>query len=509
MNANDTKSRKVALIHPDLGIGGAERLVVDAALGLQEKGNEIKIFTSHCDQHHCFEEVKDGTLKYQVYGDQFPTNLKGKFFIVCSNIRQLYLIWKLYTSGQLKNYDVFIVDQLSTCVPLLHALTDAKILFYCHFPDQLLAQRTSLLKKLYRIPFDLLEQFTISAADEVVVNSEFTKEMYHKSFPFLKAEPKVIYPCVDTNTEISDISKIDNFDKKLYHKLVSNDDKFYLSINRYERKKNISLALQGFALSKESTTANRKLIIVGGYDERVSENVEYLKELEKEAEKYKMSFKTIKYQNIVDTENDNKALAKIVIDSDDKVIFLTSISSRLRDYLIQTMELLMYTPENEHFGIVPLEAMRYGKPVLATNSGGPLETVVSYKPNSNEATATGWTKIANPNVWAKAINEYVEVKGVVDFDKNGRKRVKTYFSRDTMSDNFEESIDKIIWKDRVKYPWEMALSSLFYFGLYLLNAYFFPDQYIPCLLLAVYAGVIGRNYFWMCYYLFMVLIVAY
>jgi alpha-1,3/alpha-1,6-mannosyltransferase len=36
---------------------------------------------------------------------------------------------------------------------------------------------------------------------------------------------------------------------------------------------------------------------------------------------------------------------------------------------------LIYTPENEHFGIVPLEAMLAGIPVLATNTGGPLETI--------------------------------------------------------------------------------------------------------------------------------------
>jgi alpha-1,3/alpha-1,6-mannosyltransferase len=37
---------------------------------------------------------------------------------------------------------------------------------------------------------------------------------------------------------------------------------------------------------------------------------------------------------------------------------------------------MIYTPENEHFGIVPLEAMARGCPVVACNSGGPLETVV-------------------------------------------------------------------------------------------------------------------------------------
>lgn len=507
MNVNGNKPLKIALIHPDLGIGGAERLVVDTALGLQNEGNEVTIFTSHCDLNHCFEEVKNGTLQYIVYGDHIPTNIKEKFFIVCSNLRQLYLIWKMYTSGQLHHYDVFIVDQLSTCIPFIHKLTDAKILFYCHFPDQLLAQRTSLLRRIYRIPFDLLEQFTISAADEIVVNSKFTKQVYHKVFPYLKKAPYVIYPCVDINPEITNMSQIDNFDKKLYHKLVPQNMKYYLSINRYERKKNISLALKSFALSNALDSNNYRLIIAGGYDSRVAENVEYLKELESDAKKYKLQFTTIKYQDLVNNKDEDLVdLNEIEIKNTDKVIFLTSISSKLRDYLIQNMELLMYTPENEHFGIVPLEAMRFGKPVLASNSGGPLETIVSYHPNNNESTTTGWLRESNPSIWANAINEYMEVKNTIDFNHNGRERVRKYFSRKVMSDNFEESIERIIQKKRIHYPWETALASIYYFSLHMTTAYLFPNQYWPYLILVGYAGIWRKNYYWACYYAFIIIL---
>jgi hypothetical protein len=40
--------------------GGAERLVVDAALGLKARGHSVDIYTSHHDPSHCFEETKDG-----------------------------------------------------------------------------------------------------------------------------------------------------------------------------------------------------------------------------------------------------------------------------------------------------------------------------------------------------------------------------------------------------------------------------------------------------------------
>ena len=61
MAGNDKKPGKtIVFLHPDLGIGGAERLVIDAAVGLQKRGHKVVIFTSHCDPTHCFDEARDG-----------------------------------------------------------------------------------------------------------------------------------------------------------------------------------------------------------------------------------------------------------------------------------------------------------------------------------------------------------------------------------------------------------------------------------------------------------------
>jgi len=54
------RQKRVVFIHPDLGIGGAERLIIDAAVGLQSLGSKVTIFTSHCDHTHCFPEARDG-----------------------------------------------------------------------------------------------------------------------------------------------------------------------------------------------------------------------------------------------------------------------------------------------------------------------------------------------------------------------------------------------------------------------------------------------------------------
>ena len=52
-------SKRVWFLHPDLGIGGAENLIVNAAVAIQERGGHtVRIYTSHHDPNHCFAETK-------------------------------------------------------------------------------------------------------------------------------------------------------------------------------------------------------------------------------------------------------------------------------------------------------------------------------------------------------------------------------------------------------------------------------------------------------------------
>ena len=63
---------------------------------------------------------------------------------------------------------------------MLRLLSRAKVLFYCHFPDQLLTRRDSTLKYLYRLPIDWLEEVSTGLAHVVVVNSKFTASIFSK-----------------------------------------------------------------------------------------------------------------------------------------------------------------------------------------------------------------------------------------------------------------------------------------------------------------------------------------
>ncbi|CAH2353314.1 alpha-1,3/1,6-mannosyltransferase Alg2p [[Candida] railenensis] len=433
-------NKKIAFIHPDLGIGGAERLVVDAAMGLQELGNDITIYTSHCDKSHCFEEVSNGDLDTVVYGDFLPTKLAGKFHILFAILRQFYLTFKLIVTGEILQYDYFIVDQLSVCVPLLElfARKDSFVLFYCHFPDQLLSQKGSILKTIYRYPFNAIEEWTTGLSDRIVVNSNFTKSIFHKTFKNLaKVDPGVIYPCVDVQSAQSDVEA--DVEVRQFMK----GGRYFLSVNRFERKKDIAIAIRAFAKFKDvyneretdTTNANKpRLIVAGGFDPRVSENVEYLRELTTLSES--LNLKPITMRGKL-----------LVLPPSTDVLFLPSIKSSIKTSLIKKCELLLYTPSFEHFGIVPVESMLCQVPVVGTNTGGPLESIVNYDftKESLNAGATGYISQPDADLWGGIlVKHYFEVADDVReiLGSNGLTRVNKLFSRVEMSKAFWDNLIK-------------------------------------------------------------------
>ena len=44
---------RVAFCHLDLGVGGAERFIVDSALEVQSAGHSVHVYTSHYDPARC------------------------------------------------------------------------------------------------------------------------------------------------------------------------------------------------------------------------------------------------------------------------------------------------------------------------------------------------------------------------------------------------------------------------------------------------------------------------
>ena len=128
------------------------------------------------------------------------------------------------------------------------------------------------------------------------------------------------------------------------------------------------------------------------------------------------------------------------------MLFLLSVPAQLKSSLLHSAKLLIYTPSDEHFGIVPLEAMLAGVPVLAANSGGPLETVSDPE--------SGWLRpVDKVAQWTEVMQKVLhtlsdtQLKQMGDY---GRQRVKDEFSETKMAHRLDEEFDALVKARRVE-----------------------------------------------------------
>ncbi|KAI0933457.1 hypothetical protein AcV5_005596 [Taiwanofungus camphoratus] len=451
---------RIAFVHPDLGIGGAERLVVDAALGLQKLGHSVDIYTSHHDPNHCFDETRDGSLRVHNIVPPFLRSFKGKFHILFSHARQLHLTRYLLRSSTPK-YDAYFVDQLSTCVPFLRAFARTRVVFYCHFPDKLLAngeyvegnlkQKGGLLKALYRLPMDWLEEVTTRQADIILANSKFTARVFKTYFTSIHYTPQVIYPGI--NLSAYETGAIDHEDPDVIQ--VTSDRLTLLSLNRFEKKKNAALAIDSFALLRKklgdsgssSTSDSYRIVIAGGYDPRLEDNMMTLVALIDRAKAHSLTY------NIIAPSNSRVNIPPFNLTSTNPdVLFLLNFTTPQRSVLLSAPSTLalLYTPTNEHFGIGPVEGMVCGLPVLACNSGGPTESVVDHPPNER----TGWLRPPEPEKWAEALTEIINLSTDErqELAARARRRAQTKFGMEAMAKGLEGALQEVVMLGPITVP---------------------------------------------------------
>jgi len=219
-------------------------------------------------------------------------------------------------------------------------MTRAKIIFYCHFPDRLLAPQRGGLYRWYRAPIDWSESVAIGMAHRVLVNSRFTASEMERIFPRLGA-PRLLYPGV----EVAGFER--NGDG------AGDDTITILSIGRFDPRKNVGLAIEALAVLEHTLplaiSSRVRLVIAGGLDPCVAEPARTRRELEALARRRGVASQVIFHPSPDDRE--------------------------LRD-LLSRCRCVVYTPEYEHFGYGPLEAMAASRAVVAVNNGGPPETIV-------------------------------------------------------------------------------------------------------------------------------------
>ena len=394
----------------------------------------MTIYTAHHDRSRAFAETVDGPFRVVVAGAWFPRSLAGgRAIALCAYVRCVLAALRIAWDGRKgrgggKRWDAAIADQVSAVVPVLQRLlaAPAAVLFYCHFPDLLLARPRragslpARLHALYRRPLDAVEQRSTGAADRVLVNSEFTAGVFAATFPRLAragVAPRVLYPAASIPSDEALRAAKEGWREALPAEVVSlvegsraaleaaaggqgeERPAVFVSINRFEGKKGLPLALRALGeldrlllLRASSEKRNKKnakaegppsssssapappvLVFAGGFDARLPENASVLSDLRRLALELGLS---------------------------SRVAFLPSFSDEQRGALLAVATAVLYTPENEHFGIVPVEAAAAAVPVVACSSGGPMESVLDGE--------TGFLRRPEPLEFARAMLELVD-----------------------------------------------------------------------------------------------------
>jgi glycosyltransferase involved in cell wall biosynthesis len=104
--------------------------------------------------------------------------------------------------------------------------------------------------------------------------------------------------------------------------------------------------------------------------------------------------------------------------------------------LCQSCRCVLYPAFNEDWGLVPLEAMAFGKPVIAVNRGGPEETVVDG--------VTGYLVEPTPEAFAGAMERLADDADLVRrLGSAGRPRAEL-FDWSRFAENLDRQVDRLV-----------------------------------------------------------------
>jgi glycosyltransferase involved in cell wall biosynthesis len=241
-----------------------------------------------------------------------------------------------FKSFDFSQFDVIIISATGAYFPNLINKSKAKLICYCHTPPRYLyglptARNFTKNKIIYTI-FKFLNFFlrkldfkSSQNVDQFIANSQTTADRIKK---FYKRDSIIINPPVDL-PNIKNKAALSREDVDL------STGGFYLAGGRLARAKRYDIAI------KACNQLNLKLKIFG-----------------RDFAGYSQELKDISSENIE---------------------FLGEVTQSQKDQLYSQAKAFIFCSDNEDFGIVPVESMAYGCPVIAYKSGGVTETVIENK----------------------------------------------------------------------------------------------------------------------------------
>lgn len=363
------------------------------------QGYRVTWLTTMIDEywkHHKFEGVEVHEVGLKLHpGDWWSQNVALGWHMVFSNL----------------NPDVAIIDHSASCVPMIKwRFPQCKILFYCHFPQQLVTPSRFFLYRWYAQLIGIVEEELFGHIDQIFVNSNFTAAQFCKVMPNIdKNKVRVVYPPCDIDWIVT------GSEKPVSRALRAKNDVYtFLSMNRFWPEKRLDIIVEATSILKKRGY-NLKVELAGSVMPHIPESKIYYEQLQNMAQELNVT---------------------------DMIKFIPSPSDAEKFVLYQKCDTALYTPPNEHFGIVPIEALDQRRPVIVCDSGGPAETVLED--------ITG-TKIAKPcgELLAEAMLHHMNKRDWPELDTEDgyakqRQRLETEFSTRGFCGNIDRAIAEMM-----------------------------------------------------------------
>ncbi|PIS08793.1 hypothetical protein COT75_04905 [Candidatus Beckwithbacteria bacterium CG10_big_fil_rev_8_21_14_0_10_34_10] len=344
---------KIALVHDYLyTYGGAER-VLEA---FHEIWPQAPIYTAWVDWNW-LKKKKPEWQNWKIvpsWFDKIPFKKN-----ICSPLR--FLAPKIWRSFNFNNFDLVISSSAWYMAKGVSLKKGKEIhVCYCHTPPRYLyGYPTALNFKRFwwgRLYANLVNPFlriydykSSQTIDHFICNS---REVQKRIKKFYKRKAKIIYPPVfNKEKPLKEENKI----KKV-------NDKYFLMVNRLVRHKNVDLAI-------------------------------------KACKKLRINLK------IVGQGPEEKRLKKLT-GSSQYIKFLDFVDDKKLSFLYRNCQAAIYLAEKEDFGMIPIEAMSFGKPVIALRSGGIPESIIENKTGTfinkvNLEELVNILKLFNPKTFKK------------------------------------------------------------------------------------------------------------
>lgn len=339
------RPRKAVFVRPSLSVSGADRWAVDAALALQQHDWAVEIAVNAYNQDWTFPEAARGDVRVTAFGGLPLWCTFNRLRALSSVVNQWLLLRRLRRRAD--SPDLIIGDIVPQSLLTVRQLfPEAAALYYCHFPDRLGVPAATGLYGAYREAMGRREDRAMQAAHGLVANSHYTAEAMRRTFPLVdKERVVVVHPGVRRPAAVSPTPASG-----------AGAQRTWLTVARFDPAKGLDLAIEAFARLREELGPDQfkscRLVLAGGYDRRLPEVHALVRALRTQASRLGVA-----------------GQVELVFDPSDEAL------SRL----FQEALALVHPAPAEHFGIVLIEAMAFGLPVLAVSNGGPKEIVVPGK----------------------------------------------------------------------------------------------------------------------------------